>query len=349
MRRIKYFDLLRVICFCFVILYHMLIQLYINGIRPLEAVAPFFQSANMHIATLAVALFFMLSGAGLTLSAEKGLSLKKYYINRFFRLLIPFYVSNALYYLYTLVINGNLSSIFRAGVPAWKYIFTLAGIDEWLSMHGYGTFSNGIGEWFLGMLIILTVLFPLLYKGMKRWPKGFLALCAGIYVLAGYHFKFSVVEHMNILLKGFEFVLGMYIAKYYQKFPNKWKMTAFPVTIFFAFSLTALNINNALKITISAMAFLILISSFEPLLQKKKLIILEKAQHYSYSLFLIHHLVIYIMTPKFAPYYTGKISIMVFFLVEICIMLILAVIVQFIADKLTAFLKRAWRQKEAVK
>lgn len=97
------------------------------------------------------------------------------------------------------------------------------------------------------------------------------------------------------------------------------------------------------------MAFLILISSFEPLLQKKKLIILEKAQHYSYSLFLIHHLVIYIMTPKFAPYYTGKISIMVFFLVEICIMLILAVIVQFIADKLTAFLKRAWRQKEAVK
>lgn len=57
MKRIKYYDLLRVVCFCFIIFYHMMVQLTINGIYPNEKISTFYSNVNMHIATLAVAVF----------------------------------------------------------------------------------------------------------------------------------------------------------------------------------------------------------------------------------------------------------------------------------------------------
>ena len=36
MKRIHYFDLLRCTCFCFIIFYHLLFQLYLSGICPVE-------------------------------------------------------------------------------------------------------------------------------------------------------------------------------------------------------------------------------------------------------------------------------------------------------------------------
>ena len=83
MKRIRYFDLLRCTCFCFIIFYHLLFQLYLSGICPVERLNPLFSNSNMHLATLGVAVFFMLSGASLSYTAKENFSLAKYYKKRF--------------------------------------------------------------------------------------------------------------------------------------------------------------------------------------------------------------------------------------------------------------------------
>lgn len=152
MKRIRYFDLLRCTCFCFIIFYHLLFQLYLSGICPVERLNPLFSNSNMHLATLGVAVFFMLSGASLSYTAKENFSLAKYYKKRFLRILIPFYILYIVYFLFLLFQSHSVHNIFPEGIPAWRIVFTFLGMDSWVSMHGISTFSLTIGEWFLGCL-----------------------------------------------------------------------------------------------------------------------------------------------------------------------------------------------------
>lgn len=340
-QRIKYYDVLRILSFAFVIAYHMLVQLHLSGdIVPSEVVSKYYSTENMHIATLAVALFFMLSGAGLTIGSEARFSLKRYYKGRFLRLLVPFYVVNLCFYAETLITRRAMPSAFYAGTPAWRYVFTILGVDNWVGLHGISTFGLGFGEWFLGLLILLTALFPLLRWCMNRWPKAFFAACAAGYVYIIYNYHLPVAMQVSLPIKGFEFVLGMYFGKYYKRFPNGWVLAAVPVTVFYFTSKTYVGINYALKITLSALCVFVAVSGLEPVLQKRKLSILAIAQQYSYPLFLVHHEVIRKMTPQFYYRYNGRLSVLVFFLMEAVVMLGITVVVKFISDRLVALLNR---------
>lgn len=334
MKRVKYYDLLRIISFFLVTFFHMLSQLALCGICPMERVAPFFQNGNAHIATLAVALFFMLSGAGLTLSARSGLSLGKYYKGRFLRLMIPFYLAVLLTCGVRLAATGRLPEVFYAGLPAWHFGFTVAGMDGWMSLYGVGTFYVGIGEWFLGELVVLTALFPLMRLAQERFPRTFFAACTGLYLWVAFHYRSAVQMHEHILLKGYEFVLGMYFAKYCRRFPGPCVVAAVLVTALFAFG-PALPLNYALKITLLAAAVFVAFSGLEPLLQGRNLAFLVKLQAYTYPLFLVHHKVIYAMTSRFAPYYRGLLSIILLFIAELAATFVLAAGIKWLSNGVT--------------
>lgn len=340
-QRIKYYDVLRILSFLFVIAYHMLVQLHLSGdIVPSEVVSKYYSFENMNIATLAVALFFMLSGAGLTLGSQERFSLKRFYKSRFFRLLVPFYVVNLCFYAEKLIRTGYMPSAFYAGTPAWRYVFTVLGVDNWVGLHGISTFGLGFGEWFLGELVVLTALFPLMRACMNRWPKAFFALCTSLYVYFIYNYHFPVAMQVCLPLKGYEFVLGMYLGKYCKRFPDGWVLAAVPATVFFFTSKTYVSLNYALKITLSALCMFVAVSGLEPVLQKRKLTILAIAQQYSYPLFLVHHEVIRRMTPEFASRYSGRWSVLLFFLMEALVMLLFTVAVKFISDRLVGLMNR---------
>lgn len=347
-KRIKYYDLLRIISFCMVIFYHMIVQVEINGIWPAETTAPLYMNTNIHLGMVSVAVFFMLSGAGLAISASKSFSLKKYYTGRFFRLLIPFYLAVLMYYGYSLIVNGRLPFSFQEGVPAWRYIFTVAGLDEWIAMHGVKTFTCSIGEWFLGLLLVLSVLFPLFWKLMNRFPKAFLAVSACVYVFFLYRYQLSIATHLSLPVKGFEFILGMYLGKYYKEFPKWSRIAAVPVLFFFFISNTPWNIHYALKITIFAVSMIAAVSGLEEVLQKHRFSALEIINRYSYQLFLVHHVVIYAMTPKFAEMqHTDVPSVLLFFFVELLVMTVLAVILKHLSDLVTKLLRPSPKKTES--
>ena len=76
-KRIRYYDLLRILCTAFIIYYHMMIELIIEDIYPSEQISPLFSTPNISIATLGVAVFFILSGAGLIIKGVRKITCKK--------------------------------------------------------------------------------------------------------------------------------------------------------------------------------------------------------------------------------------------------------------------------------
>ncbi|MCR5279114.1 MAG: acyltransferase [Lachnospiraceae bacterium] len=334
--RIRYYDLLRVVCFALIIYYHMMMELFSCGIYPIEALSPFFENPNMHIATLAVAVFFMLSGASLTIGNETDFNTVTYYRKRFIRLLIPFWIVNCFYFLYNIFVLG--SRWFRQYAP-WRIVYTILGVDGWVGMHGFDNFSLGVGEWFLGALVILSVLYPLLRYLMNRFPKGFFFFCLLVYLVVAYNYKWETPSHYSLPLKGFEFVLGMYLGKYYKEFPKKALFVSLPVVFLFLVNRsTVIPVNVSVKITVFALAFFVSFSYLEPYLRKRKLKWINVLSKYSYELFLVHHIVIYRLTPRAAAYLNSVPPVILLFIVELMVMALLTFLLKFLSDKVIGLL-----------
>ena len=220
MKRIRYFDLLRVLCFCMVIFFHMLIQLYFDGMFALDTVYHYYANANMHFGTLSVAVFFMLSGAALITGTKDHMDDRQFYMKRFMRLLIPFYFVNICWFIIRAVRAKSIFALI-SGIAPWKIILGILGIDQWLMLYGVTGFGQGIGEWFLGCLIILYVLFPLFRILLLKGKTVFLMVVVLIYVLTLYHYSSSVPIYQSIWIKGCEFIFGMYIGMYLEKINKK--------------------------------------------------------------------------------------------------------------------------------
>lgn len=344
MKRVRYFDLLRVVCFCMIIFYHMMIQLYISGMFAAEYVNPYFSNSNMHLATLAVAVFFMLSGASLMVSStsasksstgsKETFNLKRYYLKRFIRILIPFYIVNIFYAIYRMLVAKTFW-IFDKDVAPWKIILGVFGIDEWLSLYNVSSFSQGIGEWFLGALIIIYVFFPLFRKLMLKNRFIFFGIVAVIYFLLIFFYPSQTRIYQNILVKTCEFILGMYLGMYCGRLGRKWLIITLPIVAAFFFGKSNFTLNQALSITVLATAFFVSFSFLEKPLQKSKYV--YKAIGFlsgcSYELFLVHHVIIYAMTPALKPYIHSNWGVLILFIAELLVMGIVTAIVKVVCDK----------------
>lgn len=110
--------------------------------------------ANGNVGSFLVTIFFAVSGALLHYHYADHPSLSGYYIKRWRGIYPMFYLG----YLYFLVIKtcDNRTPFYRGG--AWRYVFTLLGMDGYLEPR-VSTYYI-IGEWFLGAIIILYLLYP---------------------------------------------------------------------------------------------------------------------------------------------------------------------------------------------
>ena len=231
MKRIRSFDLLRVLGFFTVIYYHILAQLAETGHYSADNLRRWYVLADTHIAIPAVAVFFMISGAVTAVTAKKAFSLKKYLTKRFSRLLVPYYILTLVYFALLLIVHRGKTDFFSAGIPAWHAVFNLFGMDGWLLSHGVDTFYFGIGEWFLGALIVLSLLFPLFRLAMRKAPLVFLIAATGVYIGFAVSGVLMVPEHISLPMKGYEFILGMYIGAYYDRISKKAWTIAAPLTV----------------------------------------------------------------------------------------------------------------------
>ena len=330
MKRIRSFDVLRVLSFFAVIWYHMVFNLVETGIYAESRLVHWYTIADTNIALPAVAVFFMLSGAVLSLRSDRAFSLPGFLKKRFSRLLIPYYLLTVTYFAMLLIIHRGKTDFFPPDIPLWRAVFNFFGMDGWMKSHGVPSFYFGIGEWFLGALVILSLLFPLFRLALRKAPVLFLAAATGVYVFFAVHGTPGVAEFISLPMKGYEFILGMYIGAYYDRIPKKAWMIALPLTVALLLIPSEWLFSQSFRTTLQAAGLMISFSGLEPLLAKHKLRALDTVSGYSYEMFLTHHIVIAFIAGKLQSRLGDPKWIALTFAAEIVCTVVLAVILKWI-------------------
>ncbi len=217
--RIDSFDFMRSITAFIIIIYHF------AGIcheMPQFADFPlFYEHANgVWGECTSVNIFFMLSGASLFYNHEEihMKDLKKYYFTRF-KGLFPMFYMIWLFLFYQRAAERH--NLFYNGSPK-TMILTLFGMDGYLSYRFPENYYR-IGEWFIGPLILLYLLYPLLTWCIKRC-QIFTTLLLGIGVLY-LHWPnsiFLIQRERNLITCLMAFWLGMMFIKYRKYLDNLW-------------------------------------------------------------------------------------------------------------------------------
>lgn len=342
--RYNFMNLLRVLSMFTIVFYHMLITLYIYGIRQLDSISFFFENKNMHIAKIGVCLFFMLSGCGLMLgskNADKPFSIKDFYIKRFKKILIPFYIVYVCYFIFLLCI-GEISMYNTFGskeLKPYSFIFTLLGMDAYLENFKVPTCSLGIGEWFLGCLILIYILYPLLRAAMLKNKYITIIVSTIYYVLINVFYQdiplFEGVNmYMNMAIKIYDFILGMFLAMIIDKIPKVLLYISIPLNLLFVLCPVTLPGVDSFQIPIQCLTIFIIFSFLEKVLGKApgfmKFIGILAA--YSYEYFLVHHIVIVHMTRIGQNTAFSNIHILLLFVGQILLTSILAILLKRISN-----------------
>lgn len=212
-QRIFYLDLIRVVSILLIFIYHFNVALESFNIS-----VPFPLLKNTCNATLGhigVSLFLLLSGASLAYTYPKYKTLKDFYKKRFLSIFPAFWLIYIGLFLWFDV--PEHTGILASNTPLWYLIFSIIGMDGYL----YGVLPTfySIGEWFLGMIIIFYILFPFFYWCMKKFPRTFLIVTIIWYFMSTRLFSFDLFPiERSILIRVFDFILGMYFVTYIKKF-----------------------------------------------------------------------------------------------------------------------------------
>lgn len=337
-KRYSFMDVIRLVAMLGIVYYHMVAELYLTGIRQLESVTPLVRNSNMHIAKICVGLFFMISGAGLvssTLDADH-LDLKKYYFKRFTKILIPFYLVYLLWLVVFMLLTGSgFADVYTNDAQPWTIIFTLLGMDAYINSFSFPTFSLGIGEWFLGALVLMYLVFPFLRWALKKNKWITLSGMSVYYIIILATYKFMPFAetnpgYVNFTVKIMEFFLGMFLITVIDKIP-RWVYFAFsvPIIVFFALFPTTVSINENLVVLIINLAFFALFAGLEGVFKKipRVIKIISFLAGYSYVFFLIHHVVIQYMTLQHAGVPFGNLDVLILFVEEFLVVAALTVLV----------------------
>lgn len=124
---------------------------------------------------LGLAWFFLLSGAALCLQWRGRFAWRPYLVGRAAAMYPAFWLGFGALFIYGEILHGN-----NAEIPRWRVIFSLLGLDGYLAPVTQ-TFYK-IGEWFLGVILLLYLLFPLLLwcMGTRRRRLTLLALLGAL-------------------------------------------------------------------------------------------------------------------------------------------------------------------------
>lgn len=347
-KRYDFMNVLRLVSMLFIVFYHMVVTLYIFGIRQLESVEHFYSNKNLHIATIGVGLFFMLSGAGLMLGARenKNFSAWSFYKKRFFKILVPFYIVYLSYLAFTLIYSAASGmaplDVFKPYPAMWKAVFTFLGMDAYIGSFGIRTFSLGIGEWFLGCLVLMYICFPLLRKCMLKNKYLTLLLSTFYFIVIVSVYKYfpfaeKVPGFVNFPVKIYDFILGMFFGLLLDDGRNekevlpKWSIVlAGVITLVYIICPVAVPINENVKIVILNTAIFMLAISSESLLEKAPGLMKPVGYlcGFTYEFFLIHHVVIDFLTMRRVGKPFGNLEVMVLFIEEFLITVVLTVLVK---------------------
>ena len=283
--RLFYLDFVRAIAVVSILMTHFNARyLYLVPPMPEKAVITTMVS-NIYIGNWGVSLFFIISGSALMYVYQDKLELKKFYKKRFLSIYPMFWMAYIIAFAYFCVKNHMMPG---TGTPKVNFIFTILGLDGMLAAY-IPTFYI-LGEWFLGTIILMYLLFPLLRTGVNQKP-----VLTAAAVLVIYAVMFLLEDRVNIsiivLTRLPEIVFGMYFVRWGKKVD--WKMALSAFLILIVNGVVAPSWSSMLQTTyvgIASFIVLVFLSYYLKFSACEKFC--DVISKYSYAIFLVHHVII---------------------------------------------------------
>lgn len=188
----------------------------------------------------------------------------------------------------------------------FEFIFTILGIDGWMQVIFKTSTWFIVGEWFTGLIIILYIIYPLLFRFTNN--KKQITIMYGMIILAWLisfllipsSAKFTPFGLLPAFLFGVLFVKLGYIDKIKLQ-SNKKKILISCFCIFCLFILSLINylIPFDLKSIVICIILIILLFEISYIQGAEKIEksivgkIIMNISRYSYAIFLIHHIILY--------------------------------------------------------
>lgn len=278
-----------------------------------------------------VGVFILFSGFGLTYSLVKRgqgkISWGRWYFHRFIRLFPIYWLAHLVF----------LVSPFQYRPVPFDYRFILSFLGDRVFPVDTMFFYLSPAWWFIGMLIELYIVFPLLYRLMQRMGSGgFFALCIALTVGSRYLLHVSGASgnyQMGALFlcRLWEFSAGMILGKLMAEDPQATARRLFSFKCFAAgiivYVLGQLSYQpNALYILsdgLSGTGLSVIMVHIAALLDRAPVIgtAFARAGVYSYSLYLFHQPYVMYLGEHFQRYHIG-----VFFIVATAAIAVIALI-----------------------
>ena len=350
--KLPYLDLIRAVSCIAIVLFHYSYNFFEYGI---PGRGPgFLRFANGDFGGVFVAVFFMISGASIWYNHSRAMNFKElltFWKKRWLSLFPAFYIAWIIMY----VINSRKLGIWNWGGPRKNYLFTLFGMDGYFSHLGQNYYC--LGEWFLGAIVWLYLLYPLLAWAFRNFRIPSTLILTFFYVFNLYRNAFSSSPDVNIfivLIKYYNshirisdnmclwtcimnFWLGMLFITYREKLINKYTSAA-------GFALSALLLITELPIpkiiacTIVAFSIMLILAYDERYFCDNRII--KLISKYSYGIFLVHHVLIYAIMENFKTVHFNFISSMLLFIAVFTIITIVGAGLIKFTDMLIKFISK---------
>jgi peptidoglycan/LPS O-acetylase OafA/YrhL len=290
------FDFIRVICAIGIICYHFMTD---SGLRDsFPSRIGLFYAGDVF-----VTVFFALSGAALYCRHREVDNWAAFYKKRWLAIFPSFYIAYGLFYL---ILTIRSRAVLFQGIPAWRFILTVIGMDGYLTYRIPDFYI--LGEWFTGALIILYLLYPLLVRYKRALPYVFTA--------AVFAYLFSINHSVSGMdpfrtvsscLVSFLFGMGM------MKFIKSRIALAVSVLTFLFLSCSLVPISDAgLAGHLAGFSLIVILYHIGTPVERSAALrkVNRRIGGLTYQVFLVQHIVIDLVLAKFGGRFRGRVLLM---------------------------------------
>ncbi|MCI8550468.1 MAG: acyltransferase [Lachnospiraceae bacterium] len=336
--RLFYVDFVRTFAVFLILLTHYnahYLHYYILPERPELAIItlnPF----NISTGALGVSLFFIISGAALMYVYKEKCDLKEFYTKRFLSLYPMFWIAYFTAFLYFFY---KWKSVVHMDVPKGNFILTVLGMDGYLT--GVLPSYYLLGEWFLGCIILMYMLFPLLRKVVLSNKWVVIIAVAAMYIPFALFEWFSNFKSSKILFVRLpELLFGMLFVLNIKKV-RPW-MAFCSVAVLLGNSILKPGFPTSIQTTYVGISCFLLLVYCSKWFDRG---IIRAACHtvskYSYAIFLTHHVIVDELALKFSMEELTRSGRYLLFILYVCLTGVAAWLLYHLHGRLVSWVRNA--------
>ena len=286
-----------------------------------------FPSGNGSVGYMIVTVFFILSGILLYRNYENVDNIKFFYYKRFISIYPSFYLA----YLASFIGIKLLKPDYFDKASPIAILLTIMGFDGYTSKY-INNYYTLVGDWFLGIIITLYILYPIVVKIERKNNIILLVILTILFFVFIDWRMLNQSSFRNIFSCLFTFYLGMIIEKYqiYKKRYLSFASAFILLFLMFVKSITFINFN--LLCHLSGICMFFLLFSVLSIVNRNSFIskMLSFIGSISYEIFLIQHISVVLICNLFDVNAYYKFWLLL--LISILIIIVLSYVLKMICN-----------------